>query len=90
MATKGPELVTEEDRPIALFSVRAGPGVLGGVASPVDRASTSLNSDSLAGLRTSLTDTKRRQEKRLTLTITLGQMNATFNKHYKVSPNPSR
>ena len=63
MATKGPELVTEEDRPIAFFSVRADPGVLGGVASPVDRASTSLNSDSLAGLRTSLTDTKRHQAK---------------------------
>lgn len=65
VATKGPELVREEDRPIAFFSVRAAPGVLGGVASPTDRASASLNSDSLAGLRTSLTDTKRPKDKDL-------------------------
>lgn len=63
MATKGPELVTDEDRPIAFFSVRVVPGVLGGVTSPVDRASTSLDSDSLPGLRTSFTDTSRQRER---------------------------
>ena len=57
VATNGPELVTEEDRPMAFLSVRDVPGVLGGVGSPTERASTSLDSDSLAGLRTSFTDT---------------------------------
>ena len=59
VATKGPELATDADRPIDFFSVRIVPGVLGGVTSPVDRASTSLDSDSLPGLRTSFTDTSR-------------------------------
>lgn len=57
VATNGPELVTEADRPIDFLSVRDVPGVLGGVGSPTERASTSLDSDSLAGLRTSFTDT---------------------------------
>ena len=59
VATNGPELVTEEDRPMAFLSVRDVPGVLGGVGSPTERASTSLDSDSLAGLRTSFTDTAK-------------------------------
>lgn len=63
VATNGPELVTEADRPIAFLSVRDVPGVLGGVASPADRASTSLVSDSLAGLRTSFTDTRKQRNK---------------------------
>ena len=58
VATNGPELVTEADRPIDFLSVRDVPGVLGGVGSPTERASTSLDSDSLAGLRTSFTDTE--------------------------------
>ena len=62
VATNGPELVTETDRPIDFLSVRDVPGVLGGVASPGDRASTSLVSDSLAGLRTSFTDTRTKRK----------------------------
>ena len=62
MATKGPGLAREEDRPMDFFSVRFVPGVLGGVTSPTERASMSLDSDSLAGLRTSLTDTRRQIE----------------------------
>ena len=57
VATKGPELETDADRPMDFFSVRNVPGVLGGVTSPVERASTSLDSESLPGLRISLTDT---------------------------------
>ena len=63
VATNGPELVTEADRPIAFLSVRDVPGVLGGVGLPVERASTSLDSDSLPGLRTSFTDTKKQRKK---------------------------
>ena len=44
---------------MAFLSVRDVPGVLGGVGSPTERASTSLDSDSLAGLRTSFTDTSQ-------------------------------
>ena len=57
VATKGPELETDADRPMDFFSVRNVPGVLGGVTSPVERASTSLDSESLPGLRISFTDT---------------------------------
>lgn len=62
VATNGPELVTEADRPIDFLSVRDVPGVLGGVWSPVERASTSLDSDSLPGLRTSFKDTKKTEK----------------------------
>lgn len=68
VATNGPELVTEEDRPIDFLSVRDVPGVLGGVGSPTERASTSLDSDSLAGLRTSFTDTAQTKKKNECLT----------------------
>ena len=55
--------MTEADRPIDFLSVRDVPGVLGGVGSPVERASTSLDSDSLPGLRTSFTDTTKQRKK---------------------------
>lgn len=64
VATNGPELVTEADRPMDFLSVRDVPGVLGGVGSPTERASTSLDSDSLAGLRTSFTDTEAKIQKK--------------------------
>lgn len=68
VATKGPELETDADRPMDFFSVRNVPGVLGGVTSPVERASTSLDSESLPGLRISFTDTTQENKSGQTAT----------------------